>query len=90
MVQNVTADRLAADLPGTILAADTLTFREIGPEQLVRRKSQRRCGPWFDKGSGRIGHTNALLAAQRQGWITTSMVISPALVLMASCRLNCR
>jgi hypothetical protein len=67
-VQNVTADRLAADLPGTILAPDTLSSREIGPEAIGAQEiSVDAVDRGLDKDSGRIGHTNALLAGTASG-----------------------
>lgn len=65
---NVTPAELASDLPGSILAADTITSREIGPDAIEASEiSPLAVDRGLDKTSGQIGHTNQITAATLSG-----------------------
>ena len=65
---NITPAELAPDLPGSVLAADTITSREIGPDAIEASEiSPLAVDRGLDKTSGQIGHTNQIVAATLSG-----------------------
>lgn len=65
---NITPAELAPDLPGSVLAADTITSREIGPDAIEASEiSPLAVDRGLDKTSGQIGHTNQITPGTLSG-----------------------